>query len=482
MNFELKSHTRRTIAAAAVAASLACAQATHTAPAPVRATGEPATAAYMESIRGNPPLLTMFLEEMPKGGDLHNHLFGAVYAESFIKWASEDGLCLTVPTLSISSPPCVASKQEIKASDITHDQTLYDHVIDAWSVRNWNPARKNGHDQFFDTFDKFDAAGNGHLGDALAELESRAGNENIDYLELMLGPDRAGEFALAKRLNNTTDFATMRERLLAAGLRDSLARSRRELDAAETKARQQMNCTSSRPDRGCTVTTRFLYQVLRGVDSQAVFAQILTGFEMARFDSRWVGLNLVMPEDGLISMRDFRLHMAMIDFLHKLYPEVKITLHAGELAEGLVPPEGMRSHIRESITTGHASRIGHGTDIAHEDSAESLLGEMAARHILVEISLSSSSVILGIDGPRHPIRTYLANSVPVALATDDEGVSRSTLTTEFRRAVLEQGLDYRTLKRMAQNSITYSFAEDSVRARLSRELESEFARFEAVAR
>jgi hypothetical protein len=416
---------------------------------------------------------------MPKGGDLHNHLSGAIYAESFIRWAGEDGLCLTVPTLSVSQPPCTAQDKEIDASEITRDQSLYDRVIDAWSVRNWNTARKSGHDQFFETFAKFGAAGDRRLGDMLAEVASRAGNQNESYLELMLGPNRGREFRLSSQLGNETDFAKMRERLLASGLRDSLIKSRRELDAAEAKQKQLMNCGTQNRDKGCSVTIRYLYQILRGVDQQAVFAQILTGFEMARIDSRWVGLNLVMPEDALIPMRDFRLHMRMIDFLHTLYPEVKITLHAGELAEGLVPPEGLRFHIRESIHLGHASRIGHGTDILHEDSPEALMTEMAARHILVEISLSSSDVILGVKGKNHPLRTYLRYGVPVALATDDEGVARSSLTLEFRKAVQEQGLDYRTLKRMVRNSITYSFAEDSVKSRLSRELDDAFGRFES---
>jgi adenosine deaminase len=59
-----------------------------------------------------------------------------------------------------------------------------------------------------------------------------------------------------------------------------------------------------------------------------------------------------------------------------------------------VPPDGMRFHICESITRGHASRIGHGTDVVYEDSAESLLREMAARQIAVEISLSSNGAQL----------------------------------------------------------------------------------------
>lgn len=449
---------------------------------PVPSSGEAATAAYMSSIRNDTPALTMFLREMPKGGDLHNHLWGAIYAESFIKWAAEDGLCLTVPTLTASAPPCTTADKEIKASDILNDQSLYDRVVDAWSVRNWNPARKNGHDQFFETFDKFDIAGNAHVGDMLAEVASRAASQNESYLELMLGPDRAHEFALSSKLGSTTDFAAMRDKLIALGLRDSLALSKRDLDASESKERQLLKCSAATKDPGCAITIRFLYQVLRGLDPEIVFAQLLTGFEMARYDHRWVGLNMVMPEDGQISMRDFRLHMQMIDFLHKLYPEVKITLHAGELAEGLVPPDGMGFHIRESIHAGHALRIGHGTDIMHEDSAEYVMSEMASRKIPVEISLSSSDVILGISGARHPIRTYLARGVPVVLATDDEGVSRTNLTTEYRRAVQEQSLDYLALKRIVRNSIEFSFAEDSVKTRMMRELDAATRRFEGEPR
>ena len=64
---------------------------------------------------------------------------------------------------------------------------------------------------------------------------------------------------------------------------------------------------------------------------------------------------------------------------------------------------------------------------------------MAAKKVLVEIALSSNDLILGVKGSRHPLRTYLKYGVPVALVTDDAGVSRSTLTLEFRKAVEEQG-------------------------------------------
>src|SRR5205085_5653470 len=134
-------------------------------------------------------------------------------------------------------------------------------------------------------------------------------------------------------------------------------------------------------------------QVARAGAPEQVFAQMLAGFELAGVDPRLVALNLVQPEDDPTAVRDFSLHMSMMDFLHRLYPAVHISLHADELADGLVGPEAMRSHIRESIHSGHATRIGHGVAVMHEDDAVGLLREMAAHGILVEIALTSNDLI-----------------------------------------------------------------------------------------
>jgi adenosine deaminase len=205
---------------------------------------------------------------------------------------------------------------------------------------------------------------------------------------------------------------------------------------------------------------------------------MLAGFEIASADPRLVSLNLVQPEDDPVAVRDFSLQMSMLDFLHQQYPNVKITLHAGELAAGLVPPETLRFHMRESVRAGHASRIGHGAGVMYEDDPLALLREMAAKNVLVEIALNSNDLILGVKGSQHPLHTYLKYRVPVALVTDDAGVSRSTLTLEYKKAVEEQGLDYRTLKRMARNSIEYSFAEPAIKKRLKNDLDAAFTAFE----
>jgi adenosine deaminase len=174
-------------------------------------------------------------------------------------------------------------------------------------------------------------------------------------------------------------------------------------------------------------------------------------------DDLWVGINFVQPEDGYISMRDYTLQMKMIGYLHSIYPNVHISLHAGELAPGMVPPEGLRFHIRQAIELGDAERIGHGVDVMYEDRPRDLLSEMAARHIMVEINLSSNEGILGVEGDAHPFPVYRAAHIPVALSTDDEGVSRIDLTHEYVRAAIDYGLTYRDLKQLARTGMEHDF-------------------------
>jgi hypothetical protein len=435
------------------------------------------TAETFERIRSNPPWLAAFLRDMPKGGDLHSHLTGAIYAESYIRWAVEDGLCLERGTLALVAPPCDPEAGRLPAALILENNTLYGDVIDAWSLRHWHPARSVGHDQFFQSFLKFRARD--RTGDMLVEVTGRAAAQRISYMELMLSPRLDAVMALGRQVRWTGEPDSSRARLLAAGLRDSLAQVTTLLDSAEARRREVQGCGNADADAGCGVTVRYLYQLLRAMSPEEVFAQILAGFELARLDPRMVGFNLVQPEDYPVSMRDFSLHMSMIDALHPLYPDVPIALHAGELVEGLVPPEGLRFHIRASIEQGHAFRIGHGVSVMYEDDAQGLLRMMAERGVLVEVALSSNDAILGVRGSRHPLTAYLAADVPVALVTDDEGVSRTTLSREYQRAVEEHGLDYRTLRQIARNSLVYAFLEPAEKERLLAEFDAAMLEFEA---
>src|ERR1700732_4880452 len=66
------------------------------------------TARALEAARANSADLGAFLVRMPKGGDLHNHLSGAVYAESWIRAGVEDQLCVNPALLSFLTPQIIA--------------------------------------------------------------------------------------------------------------------------------------------------------------------------------------------------------------------------------------------------------------------------------------------------------------------------------------------------------------------------------------
>lgn len=64
-----------------------------------------------------------------------------------------------------------------------------------------------------------------------------------------------------------------------------------------------------------------------------------------------------------------------------------------------------------------------------------------------------------VSGNDHPIAMYKAAGVPITLATDDEGISRSNLSMEYVKAAQEHNLSYSFLKEIARNALKYSFVE-----------------------
>ena len=423
-------------------------------------TSEQKTARYLDSVRSQPSLLLAFLRDVPKGGDLHNHLGGAAYAEDMIDWAASDNFCVDRTTSRLLGAPCDNCEHYTPKPSIRcayDDHVLYNQIVDAWSMRNWNAAEESGHDHFFATFDKFAPVLDTHIAEAVASVTNRAAREHVDYIEYMHTADGGAAPRLAMKLGWDDDFGKMREKFLSGGLGEIAEATSKTLGEDDARAREEMKCGTREPEPGCNVTVRYLYQVLRGLPREAVFAQILLGFELASADPHFVGLNLVMPEDWYVPIHDFNQHMAMLDYLHRIYPKVHISLHAGELAMGLVKPEDLAHHIRDSVERGHAERIGHGVDVMLEKDPIGLLKEMAARNVMVEINLTSNDLILGVSGDDEPLPVYMKYGVPVALSTDDEGVSRSDMTHEYLRAVEGYHLSYPELKRMTRTSIEHSF-------------------------
>jgi adenosine deaminase len=448
--------------------------------------------------KANALALEAFLEKMPKGADLHMHLSGAVYAETFLKDAATDNLCVNPATLSFvrnagvaKDPPPPGAPPQAAASvtrplcpdgtqpaaNAFKNQGLYDKLVDAFSMRSFVPsAGISGHDQFFATFDRFSGTDKSHGGEWLDEVATRAATQNEQYLEIMQTPSFSASAKLGYSLGwpatpaNTAiptegdatgtspgELSVLRASLLTGGLRNEVAVDMKQFDDDLASRDRIEHCGQPDAKPACAVKIRYLYQVLRAFPPQQVFAQTVLAFETARADPNVVGLNFVQPEDAYMAMSEYNRQMHMLDYLHSVYPAVHISLHAGELAPGLVPPDGLTFHIREAIELGHAERIGHGVDVMYESNPATLLKEMADKHVMTEINLTSNDVILGIVPPHHPLPLYRETHVPVALSTDDEGVSRIDLTHEYVRAAMDYGLGYLDLKALARTSIEHSF-------------------------
>jgi adenosine deaminase len=430
-----------------------------------------ASVAFEAAAAKGPAALHAFLTDFPKGADLHVHLSGAVYAETFLKDAAEDGLCVDKVALRLAKPPCegdLLAAKDLLGKMTGANQDLYDRLIDGFSMRSYVATPGfSGHDQFFATFARFSGLDKSHVGEWVDEVASRAAAQNQQYVELMETPAFGHAATVAYGIGWNPDMAKMRQALLDKGVLDEVAVDREHVRTAEARRRELEHCGAGQVKMGqasaaCGVETRYIYQVLRGYAPEQVFAQTLLGFETVKasmevHEPGFVGINFVMPEDGYISMRDYELQMKMVEYLHSVYPMVHISLHAGELAPGLVPPEGLRFHIREAVELGHAERIGHGVDVMYEDHAQQLLKELADRHVMVEINLSSNEGILGVEGAAHPFPLYRAAHVPVALSTDDEGVSRIEITHEYTRAALDYHLKYADLKQLARTGMEHNF-------------------------
>jgi adenosine deaminase len=316
----------------------------------------------------------------------------------------------------------------------------------------------SGHDLFFSTFGRFDAVASIQPGKSMAAVREMAAGDHVSYVELIYNPAIVDQTSLttADPQFNAADFAGAFKRF-APEMPALIRTARAQVDRAESDAQAALGCKQQADSAACNVKMHYQGYAIRALPPAQVFRELALCFALADADPRFVGVNIVAPEDGPVAVRDYALHMRMFRFFEQHYPNVKTTLHAGELTLGVVPPAALRDHIRQAVEIGGAKRIGHGIDIIYETDAPDLLARMARDHIAVEINLTSNDSILHVTGAQHPLAVYRAAGVPVVISTDDEGVTRTDMTNEYQRAATEQKLRYTDLKDIARASLEYSF-------------------------
>lgn len=415
---------------------------------------------YFDQIKNDPNSLSAFFKSMPKGGELHYHLAGGAYPEIMLELASKEDYCLSTVTSKVSKNSTGCNEMDTK--NLLTQPDIYANTIKSWSMKDFVAGKESGHDHFFNSFDKFNTIVEDYQPELVAAVLEVAAQQNEQYMELMLLPDNAHSLSFGDLLKNTTTFNEKRALLLAnKDFQNNINHTAMEAEHILQKAHQELGCTAYPEKKECQIQVKFLYYSLREQPLDNLFAQTLNAFEAVAQSMKnkgvLVGVNLVQPEDGIISLRDYHQQMQMYQYLHQIYPQVNIALHAGELTQEIVTPKDLDYHIHDALFTGQAQRIGHGVAIANESHVEDTLDYMATQHKAVEINLISNLKILNISGREHPLNYYLKHHVPVVLSTDDEGILRTNLSQQYVEAVLHHGLDYKTIKQINRNAITYAF-------------------------
>ena len=228
-----------------------------TGPKPTRCLGNAAGAARHPSLRlakKSPLDLTAFLANMPKGGDLHMHLSGAIYAETFIRQAVADTLCYSPATRSLFNPPRqrAAFRPSLSAEkgtaapktpSKTRSSTTRLSTTSPCAALSPQPASADTTSSSQPSL-AFRLFVSRTLSEWLDEVATRAAAQNEQYLEVMHTPDFSSAAKLGysipwpstpadPAMNRTgdatgttrADLAKLRDQLLAGGLRESSHRS-----------------------------------------------------------------------------------------------------------------------------------------------------------------------------------------------------------------------------------------------------------------
>jgi adenosine deaminase CECR1 len=419
--------------------------------------GEDRFAPRFEEIReqASPEELYAFLYDLPKGGDLHNHLGGCALPETWWRWAASDTRrggreFYTRVDLRYCFEECsplvryhtIFGSNWTALSDCCRAQyrplaKLSNEEREAWLSAMRLDRPTEGREEFFEMIWA-------RLGDLIRDPEIIAevmvenmksfAAEGLRYIEWQISP-------LGRR---SEDGAPVEAEEVDRWFRERLA----EPDARDTG-----------------VTVRFLASVLRFGPAAEEALERAYAF-VARPGDLWVGVNLVGRED------DGRGHpLRFLDVFRKMrrrHSGVGIAIHAGE-------EDGPSRHVRDTLLLG-ATRIGHGVNLVQDPEALILV---RAAGIAVETSLVSNH-LLGYtpDLDVHPFPEYLRLGIPAALSTDDRGIFDSSMTDEYFLAVTRFHLRWGEVRQLGRNSLEHAFVDQETKSKLLGEYERDVKRFE----
>lgn len=175
------------------------------------------------------------------------------------------------------------------------------------------------------------------------------------------------------------------------------------------------------------------------------------------FNERFVGFDLA----GTESVRSPRELREAFETLHRRC--LNLTIHAGETADA--------ENIWEAVYCLNADRIGHGLKLLEQPD---LINRFVDHRIAVEMCPSSNFQICGfadraVPGSRgltrYPLAEYLARGLRVTVNTDNPGISRTDLSSEYLKAARMSpgGISKWDVLQLINNSFTVTFAPFQLR-------------------
>jgi len=423
-----------------------------------------AAEAWFESVKAQatPEQLYRFLYALPKGGDLHDHLSGAVRAEWLWDLAlaqSSHGYryytkvrimnCEPYGSDEYGRAPYLMLFVNLQASNYEQlsdcQKAEYKPLEQLSGVERegWLSSvrldhKYEGRNEFFGAHWQRlrDLTANPYLwADAMLRNMQAFGAEGVRYLELQ--HNALGSLDPQGKLIDPEKVVDIyRERLAS---KEALATG---------------------------VTVRLQSSILRFTPNAEDQLRKLYAFT-DRHRDLYVGVNMVGREDD-----DKGYPLRFLPVLRELrhrFPDIRLSIHAGEVDEP-------NQHVRDTLLLG-ADRIGHGVNLISDPDTMLLM-----RHgpYMVEINLISNLLLEYVqDYAQHPFPEYLRTGIPVALSTDDRGMWDSNMTDEFFVAVREFNLSWEEIVQLGRNSLQYAFVEEPVKQQLLADYDKRVERFKA---
>ena len=196
------------------------------------------------------------------------------------------------------------------------------------------------------------------------------------------------------------------------------------------------------------VTTRLIVSVNR--HEPVAVAEEVARLALERLDKGITGLDLAGNEVEYPAKPFAGL------FREMLQSGLHLTVHAGEW--------GPAENVREAIEDLGAERIGHGVRVLEDERVVALARERGTVFEVCMTSNSQTGVVADLE--KHPLPQMVQKGLVVTINTDDPGISRITLTDEYRVALEKLGMPSATLSRCVLAAVEAAFLPESERERL----------------